>query len=33
VCGTRYWTFDGALPTLRETQSHLNTPSGRGEAE
>jgi Xaa-Pro aminopeptidase len=31
VCGTRYWTFDGALPTLRETQSHLNTPSGRGE--
>ena len=31
VCGTRYFTFDGALPTLRETQSHLNTPSGRGE--
>ncbi len=32
VCGTRYWTFDGALPALRETQSHLNTAAGRGEA-
>lgn len=31
VCGTRYWTFDGALPALRESQSHLNTPEGRGE--
>jgi Xaa-Pro aminopeptidase len=31
VCGTRYWTFDGALPALRESQSHLNTPSGRGD--
>ncbi len=31
VCGTRYWTFSGPLPTLRESQSHLNTPEGRGE--
>jgi hypothetical protein len=31
VCGTRYWTFDGPLPTLRESQSHLNTAAGRGE--
>ena len=31
VCGTRYWTFDGPLPTLRESQSHLNTPEGRGK--
>jgi len=31
VCGTRYFTFDRALPTLRESQSHLNTPAGRGE--
>jgi Xaa-Pro dipeptidase len=31
VCGTRYFTMNGALPTLRETQSHLNTSSGRGE--
>jgi len=30
VCGTRYWTFGGPLPTLRESQSHLNTPEGRG---
>ena len=33
VCGTRYFTFDGPMPTLRETQSHLNTPSGRGEQD
>jgi Xaa-Pro dipeptidase len=32
VCGTRYWTFDGPLPTLRDTQSHLNTPAGQGAA-
>ena len=32
VCGTRYFTFDRALPTLRESQSHLNNPAGRGEA-
>ena len=25
VCGTRYWTIDAPLPTLRESQSHLNT--------
>ena len=31
ICGTRYWTFDGALPSLRESQSHLNTPEGRGQ--
>ncbi len=30
VCGTRYWTMDGSLPTLRETQSHLNTAAGTG---
>lgn len=28
VCGTRYWTFDGPLSTLRESQSHLNTTVG-----
>ena len=27
VCGTRYWTFDGPLPSTREAQSHLNTAS------
>jgi Xaa-Pro dipeptidase len=32
VCGTRYWTFDGPLPSLRDTQSHLNTPAGQGAA-
>ena len=31
VCGQRYWTVDGALATTRETESHLNTPAGRGE--
>ena len=30
VCGTRYFTFDGPLATLRESQSHLNTPAGTG---
>ncbi len=30
VCGTRYWTIDSPLPTLRESQSHLNTDAGRG---
>ena len=30
VCGTRYWTIDEPLPTLRESQSHLNTEAGRG---
>ena len=28
VCGTRYFTFDGPLNTLREAQSHLNNPAG-----
>ena len=31
VCGTRYWTIDKPLPTLRESQSHLNTAAGTGE--
>ena len=31
VCGTRYWTIDSPLPTLRESQSHLNTHAGRGQ--
>ncbi len=30
VAGRKYWTAGGALDTLREAQSHLNTPSGRG---
>lgn len=29
VCGTKYYTFDGPLPALRESQSHLNNPAGR----
>ena len=28
VAGKRYWTASGYLNTLRESQSHLNTPSG-----
>jgi Xaa-Pro aminopeptidase len=32
VAGRRYWTAGGALNTLRENQSHLNTAAGRGEA-
>jgi Xaa-Pro aminopeptidase len=31
VAGRRYWTAGGELPSLRESQSHLNTPHGRGE--
>jgi Xaa-Pro dipeptidase len=31
VAGRKYWTAGGALPTLRESQSNLNTPAGRGE--
>jgi Xaa-Pro aminopeptidase len=31
ICGTRYFTFDGPLNPLRESQSHLNNPAGRGE--
>ena len=25
------WTAGGSLQTLRDSQSHLNTPAGRGE--
>jgi Xaa-Pro dipeptidase len=32
VAGRKYWTAGGALNTLRESQSHLNTAAGRGEA-
>ena len=31
VAGRRYWTAGGALNTVRESQSHLNTAAGRGE--
>src|SRR5580693_2410479 len=31
VAGAAYWTAGGALDTLRESQSNLNTPAGRGE--
>jgi Xaa-Pro aminopeptidase len=31
VAGRKYWTVGGQLNTLRESQSHLNTPAGRGE--
>ena len=31
VAGRRYWTADGPLSSVREAQSHLNTPAGRGE--
>jgi Xaa-Pro aminopeptidase len=31
VAGRKYWTAGGELPTLREAQSNLNTPAGRGE--
>jgi Xaa-Pro aminopeptidase len=30
VAGRKYWTAGGALNTLRESQSHLNTRAGRG---
>src|ERR1051325_2213373 len=30
VAGRRYWTAGGALNTVRESQSHLNTKAGRG---
>jgi len=32
ITGQRYYSFHGALPTLRNAQSHLNTAAGRGEA-
>jgi Xaa-Pro dipeptidase len=31
VAGRKYWTAGGALDTVRESQSQLNTPAGRGE--
>jgi Xaa-Pro dipeptidase len=31
VAGRKYWTAGGALDTLRESQSHLNTAAGRGD--
>ena len=31
VAGQRYYTTGGALPTTREAQSHLNTPTFTGE--
>ena len=31
VAGPRYIAVGGALPTLRSSQSHLNTAAGRGE--
>jgi Xaa-Pro aminopeptidase len=30
VAGKRYWTTSGPLDTVRESQSHLNTPAGGG---
>ena len=32
IAGQRYWTVGGGLPPVRESQSHLNTAQGRGEA-
>jgi Xaa-Pro dipeptidase len=31
VAGRKYWTAGGALNTVRESQSNLNTAAGRGE--
>ena len=31
VAGQRYYAATGPLPAVRESQSHLNTPLGRGE--
>jgi Xaa-Pro dipeptidase len=31
VAGRKYWTAGGALSTVRDSQSHLNTAAGRGE--
>ena len=28
VAGKRYFTVDGPLPTMRDSQSHLNTEAG-----
>jgi Xaa-Pro aminopeptidase len=32
IAGPRYFSVNGALPEIRSSQSHLNTPEGRGEA-
>ena len=32
IAGKRYYTTGGYLPTLRDSQSHLNTAAGRGDA-
>ena len=32
VAGRKYWTAGGALSTLRESQSHLNTANGAKSA-
>jgi hypothetical protein len=29
VAGKRYFTVDGVLPTMRDSQSHLNTEAGK----
>ena len=31
VAGRKYWTAGGALSTVRDSQSHLNTAAGRGD--
>jgi Xaa-Pro aminopeptidase len=31
IAGQRYFTLGGPLPLLRNSQSHLNTPEGRGD--
>ena len=31
IAGQRYYTATGGLPPIRQAQSHLNTPAGRGE--
>lgn len=31
VAGKRYFTVNGELPMIRDAQSHLNTPEGRGD--
>lgn len=31
IAGQRYFSVNGPLPELRNSQSHLNTPAGRGE--
>src|SRR6476620_6285501 len=33
IAGQRYFSLGGPLPLLRNSQSHLNTPAGRGEVD